>query len=295
MIGYTLKNVLELIPEALPMVKSASIEEEYPISTKTNCLASALVIGYKKNFTSDIVDYDVLEKVAEAVVVYGLQESVSSLTNKMISRSTSRMVKQASESETLSLEGEIEMLVGSLSGIVNIKDVSQRSSVLFEKAASVSMPVPDQIIKYSGNGYLDKESTLASLGARFERTKDATFIKIASAMGSEPSIITSGKTVRALCSAITSLDEKHGLFAEGFDFYKEAALTKQAGFSRCNVNVAGNQYPLERILNTPSAYIDDYLGAGFSKELNSDPNSAKAMVESLPADSQRVLATILNA
>ena len=46
-------------------------------------------------------------------------------------------------------------------------------------------------------------------------------------------------------------------------------------------------------MNLPAPYVNDYLGPDFMKELQADPASAKAMVESLPRDSQHVLATLL--
>jgi hypothetical protein len=293
MIGYTLKHVLELVPEVLPLVKQASIEAEFPVTSRDNCLASALVINYKKNFTSDVVDYDVLEKVAEAVTLYNLKDQVNNITGKMISRSTGKMLKQASIDTQESLMLKQAQWEGDLSGFVNPKEMAERAEEIFEKAASVGAPVSEKIKLYAGDGYLSKEAVLGSLGVRFEITKDDIFVKLAAAVGREPEFISSPRTVKSLCSTVTRLDDKYGLFASGYDFYKEAMIEKSAGFASSSVNISGKNYPLDAVRRIPGAYLDDYLGKGFSKELESDPNSAKHLVESLPADSQQILVTIL--
>lgn len=293
MIGYTLKHVLELVPEALPFVKQASIEAEYPTSSKDNCLASALVIGYKKNFTSDVVDYDTLEKVASAVSVYNLEDQVNMLTAKMLNRSTSQMLKQASVETSESFLTKQAGWEGDFSGFVNPKEMAAKAEELMEKAAELGVKPSPKVSLYAGDGYLSKEAVLGSLGVRFEITKDDVFVKLAAAVSNEPEFISSNRTVRSLCSTVTRLDEKHNLFAAGYDFYKEAMITKSAGFASSKVSVAGRSFPLEMVMRIPSSYLDQYLGAGFAKEMETDPNSAKYLIESLPADSQQILLTIL--
>jgi len=293
MIGYTLKHVLELVPEALPLVKQASVDAEYPISSKDNCLASALAINYKKNFTGETVDYDVLQKVANAVDLYNLEDTVSTLTNKMISRNSAKIVKQASLANEPSFLLKQANWIGDLAGMTNVREMSEAAEELFEKAASLNEAVDPRVEMYSGRGVLVKEAVLASLEARFSAVKDSTFVKIASAVGQEPDLISNPRTVKSLCSVINKLDEKHQLFSVGYNFVKEAMITKKASFTKCQVKVSGKEYPLEKILSLPSNQLDGYLGEGFTKELNSDPNSAKYLIESLPADSQQILATIL--
>jgi hypothetical protein len=294
MLGYTLKHVLELIPEALPMVKAASIEAEYPVSNKDNCLASALAINYKKSFTSDTVDYDVLTKVAQAVTLYDLENTVQELTGKMVSRSQSKWVKEASVTEEGSYLTKQAAWEGDLSGLgFNVKEMAERAEVLMEKAAAEGATVSSHVEMYSGNGVFLKEALLASLSVRYGLTNDPTFVKLASSVGVESDLISGTRTVKSICSVINRLDEQHALSNQGFNIYKEAMISKQAGFIKCMVKVAGKDYPLERIMGIPDSYLDGYLGSGFSKELHSDPNYAKSMVESLPADSQQILATIL--
>ena len=294
MIGYTLKHVLELVPEVLPLVKQAHIEQDYPVIGKDNCLASAMVIEYKK-LNNEIVDYDALTKVAEAVTMYGLEDTIFTLTNKMKSRGQAGMLKQASVETTETWLTKQAGWEGNFSGFPNIKDLSEQAEIMFEKAASVGAEsmVGEKVKLYAGQGYLVKEAVLNSLGARFATTKNDVFVKLASAVGRESELISSPRTIKSLCSVVTRLDSENNLFSQGFDFYKEAMISKEAGFTKCMVKVSGKDYPLEKILSIPDSYLDSYMDKGFAKELKNDPNSAKYLVESLPVDSQQILSSIL--
>ena len=88
MIAYTLKQVLALVPEALPFVKKASIEEDFPLNNKDSCMASALAVEYCRHISHQSIDPDTLDKVASAAEVYGLVDSVNTLTGLLKERST---------------------------------------------------------------------------------------------------------------------------------------------------------------------------------------------------------------
>lgn len=295
MIGYTLKHVLELIPEALPMVKSASIEADYPLDSRDNCLASALVISYKKNFTTDVVDYDVLTKVAQAVELFDLGSTIQTLESKMTSRTRGALVKQASVSEEGTFLTKQAAWEGDLSGMyINAREMAQRAEVLMEKAAAEGLSVSAEVQMYAGFGALKKEALEASLSTRYGVTQDPTFVKLASALGSETAdFITNPRTVKSLCNVVNRLDESHGLFEQGFNIYKEAMVSKSAAASRTSVEIGGRTYPIERILGIPATYLNHYLGPDFRKELENDPGSAKYIIESLPNDTKQLLATVL--
>lgn len=293
MIGYTLKHVLELVPEALPLVKQASIEKDYPIDNKDSCVASALAISYKQQISGQKVDYDVLEKVAGAIEAYNLQSEVDLLSKKMTVTWNSRLVKQASvETEETYLTKQAGW-EGDLSGFLDIEKAAEKATELLEKAAQIGVIPSQEVRRYSGDAYLAKEAALGALGARFQATKDATFVKLAAALSKEAEFIPPGSLVKSLCKTVTGLDKKAGLLAIGFNFYKEALIEKEAAVSGTSVSICGSSYPIQKVMALPDSYVSDYLGKDFSKELNSDPASAKALVESLPLDSQHVLATLL--
>lgn len=293
MIGYTLKHVLELVPEALPLVKQASIEKDYPINNKDSCVASALSISYMQQISGQNVDYGVLEKVAGAIEAYNLQGEVDLLSKKMVSTWNSRLVKQASvETEETYMTKQANW-EGDLTGFVDIEKMVEKATELFEKAAQIGVIPSQEVRRYSGDAFLAKEAALGALGARFQATKDTTFVKLAAALSKEAEIIPPGNLVRSLCKTVTGLDKKAGLLAIGFNFYKEALIEKEAAVSGTSVSICGTSYPIQKVMALPESYVNDYLGKDFSKELNSDPASAKALVESLPLDTQHVLATLL--
>lgn len=293
MIGYTLKHVLDLVPEALPLVKTASLEVDYPTNNKDGCLASALAIQYKTQVAHQAVDFDTLEKVASSVLAYGLNDTVSDLAKTMILRSKDRLEKQASVEGPETFMEKQANWEGDLTGFPNLEGLCKEAEVLLEKAAQLGITPSDKLRIYGGDGFLSKQAALDSLGTRFYLSKNDTYVKIAAALSKEAEYIKPGNLVKNLCSTVTRMDKEAGLLAKGLNFYKEALLTKEAATSSMSVKIAGKQYPLQKVMAMPQSYLDDYLGKGFAKELNSDPMSAKAMVESLPMDTQRVLETIL--
>src|ERR1700745_4179518 len=84
MLAYTLNNILELIPEILPLVKQASVDEEFPIDNRDSVLASALQLKYFEKIAYEPVDFTTLEKVAFAVKTYGIKDQVDKLSTEMV-------------------------------------------------------------------------------------------------------------------------------------------------------------------------------------------------------------------
>lgn len=296
MIGYTLKAVLELVPESFDFVKKANLEGDYPIDSRDNCIASGLVIGYKTNISNQPVDYDTIEKVSMAVKAYGVDEIVSSVVNKMISNDVKKLVKQASYDPENAKKDFLEKQAwfeGELSGFKDLEKISTVAQGLAELACSVGMRPSENVAKYAGDAFLSKEAALGALGARFYASNNDVFLKIAAALSKESEFLSPGDKVKNLCKTVSRLDKEAKLDVKGFDFYKETLISKEAAYNSMQVKVAGTDVPLRKILSLPSEYVDSYLGAGFMKEANADPSSAKAMIESLPRDMQNVLATIL--
>lgn len=293
MIGYTLKPLLELLPEALPFVKKANLTEDYPLDSKDACVASALCISYHANIDKQSVDPWLMEKVAHAVDLHGMTETVNNLSQTLKSRAL--FTKQASsvdrQAEFLTKQASFE---GDLSGIrVDVEGLSKKASELYEEALSMGQEPSETVSLYSANAFLNKQAAVDSLNARFHATKDPVFVKIAVAINSN-SAAPSRKTIQDLCSTVTGLDKKAGLDKMGFDFYKETLIVKSAAYSSvCRVRIGKEEFPLDAVQRIPDSYLNDYLGADFSKELKSDPNTAKAVVESLPADLQQVLLQLI--
>ena len=108
----------------------------------------------------------------------------------------------------------------------------------------------------------------------------------------EESLVPSGPLVKSFCETITGMDKAAGLDWKGFDIYKECLLTKTAAAKSLKVRVGKSEYPIERIMSIPKHHLSNYLGADVAKSL-SDPHTAKAVIESLPADMHHVLNTVI--
>lgn len=293
MIAYTLKNVLELVPEALPFVKQAGLDQDYPLDSKDACMASALCIAYHEKIDHKSVDPWLIEKVASAVELYGLQETFSDLRSKLGKRSVLTKVAAAEDksAEYLTKQANFE---GNRSGFSDVEQLAKQASELFEEAQRFGIEPSEYVSIYSGNAYLSKQAAVGALTARFQLTQDPVFVKLAVAINSDENFNPSRKTIQDLCQTVSGLDKKAGISARGFDFYKEALIVKKAAYSATmRVRIGKEEFPLERVLGIPTHHMENYLGKDVAKELQSDPANAKAVIESLPADIQQILLTLI--
>lgn len=293
MIAYTLKNVLELVPAALPFVKEASLEQEYPLANKHDCMASALCVSYHEHIDHKSVDPWVMEKIASAIDTYGIRTEYQTFVADLKRGQT--MTKQAAaedkQAEFMAKQAAFE---GDRSGFVDVEQLAKQASDLYEEAQRYGITPVESILVYSGNAYLSKQAAVGALTARFQLTKDPVFVKIAVAISDEDNFNPSRKTIQDLCQTVSGLDKKAGISARGFDFYREALIVKEAAFSKSvRVRVGKEEFPLETVMRIPSHHLENYLGKDVAKELRADPANAKAVIESLPADLQQILVTLI--
>jgi hypothetical protein len=296
MLGYTLKHVLDVLPEALPMVKQASITKEFPVDNPDSCLASALSIEYLKAADpgkATSMPPGALEKVAMAVEAYGLTQTFSTLKQSLLDSLTGSMQKQASVNRDGDYKTREAYFLGQLGGMKDVLELTKSASALYEEAQASGITPCDEVCVYSGHAFLSKEAAVTALGHRYQLTKDSVFLKLAAAMSQEPELMPSSRTVKSLCSTVSGMDKKAGLHAQGFDFYKETLLTKSAALSCSSVSLMGESVPLEKILRLPRDQVEHYLGKDIAEGLASDPVTAKAVVDSLPNDMKVVLKTML--
>lgn len=287
MLAHRLRKITSLIPEALPLVKSASVHEDFPLSTKADCLASALRVEYAKFIEPEFIDDMLLQKVACAITIHSLGGEVKDLSDKM---RTGSLVKSASAATPASVIDQIEMKLSGTSpdvqGIVKLAE------------AAVSDPnraQSDLTDRYSANMYLEKSAAISALNLRFSATNNTSFVKIAQALSKEPDLMGPSKNLSSLCRVVTSMDKQAGLIDRGFNFYQEVLLTKQAAYA-IRVKLGREEFPIETILKIPTQNISGYLGADVAAEFKSgDPATIKAVVESLPMDSKQTLLRVIKA
>lgn len=287
MLAYSLKKVLELVPETKDMVKQASVEAEYPVDNEGSCLASALAIAYELNVANKHVDYAEMEKVAEAVTIYGIEDQVSQFSTQMIS--ASNMVKQAEfENSDENFLAKQANFVGDLSGMsfIDVKEITDQATHLYKEAQSRNLVPADEVIRYSGNGYLSKEASIKSLSVRFHETGNKSFVKIARAIF-ELSDDVKPETILDICTTIDGMDKQAGLSTKGFNFFKESILTKQAEIkSALKVKLTDKEVPYEKIERIGQSRIASYIGKDIAKEMDGGPVHFKQVLETLPRDLQ---------
>ena len=296
MIAYTLKQVLELVPEALPLVKTACVTDEWPVSSKGGCAASFLSAELLKA-KGDFVNYPeegTLQKIATAVEAYGIKDELQYFSQELRSRFSSDMQKAASSSP----QEELMVKQASFQGDGFGKDLIQlakQASILFSQAKELDQPVADEVGLYACDRYLNKEAALGALGARHFATGDSRFLKIASALGGrqQHEFSPQSSLLTDLCATVSMLDKQASLDTMGFDFYKEALITKEAAAISSSVVLGGQSVPMHVIQRIPSAHIEHYIDKDLAAELQSDPISAKAAIDALPLDSKNILATLV--
>lgn len=293
MISYTIKQILTLVPEAFPLLKQASLEADYPLENKSSAIASALRISYERDILGKTVDHDVMEKVAMAVEVYDIEKVVSSISKEMLAEHSGRMEKTAGEATapTSYLEKQAHMEAG-LSGYKDIQSLIKQAEILNEEAKALGQEPADHVLRYSCDAWLDKEAAINGLHSRYALTKNDMFIKLAAALGMAETLVPSGPLVKNFCETITGMDKLAGLDWKGFDIYKECLLTKSAAARSVKVKVGKQEHSIERIMRIPKHHLSNYLGADVASSL-SDPHTAKAVIESLPADMHHVLNTVI--
>lgn len=293
MLSYSIKQILTLVPEAFPLIKQANLEGEYPLANKSDALASALRVAYETDILGKSLDIDTMEKVAMAVEVYNLAEVVSVVTREMVAEHSGRMEKSASVSQAPQafLEKQAQMEAG-LSGYKDIPSLVKQAEELREEAETLGQEPADHVLRYSCDAWMDKEAAINSLHSRYALTKNDMFVKLAAALGMEEALVPSGPLVKNFCETITGMDKAAGLDWKGFDIYKECLLTKTAAARSVKVRVGKQEYPIERIMRVPKHHLVNYLGADVASSL-SDPHTAKAVIESLPADMHSVLNSVM--
>lgn len=289
MLAYTLKHIVELVPEALQHVKQASIEKDLPLDNRDSTLASALSLQYHMHVDGKPIDVFAMEKVAQAVELYGVGNVLNELTENMILSHRANIVADrfdpVAEYHTKSAGFE-----GELTGFHDVEGLAIAAEELYKEASDLGVEPPDSILRYSANAYLDKKAAVESLAARYQASGDVGFAKIAVALGRMITETIAPAAVQDICRTVSGMDKRAGLHVKGFDFYREALLTKEAEVtSSLRVRIAGSDVPYETLARLGKDTIGKYVGADVAKEMDGGPQNFKQVLETLPLDLQRIV------
>lgn len=283
MLAYNIKEILTLIPEAQDLIKSASVEEEFPTDSKDSVCASYLRVGYLTKVANKRVDPEITSLITKAAMLYGVKDQLDKLSLGF----SPKLEKSASE-QIGDLAGEFEY---SLNSHLNLEKTAELAEKIYDlSGGEVS---DDRIKRYSGNAYLNKQAAVQTLANRYHATKQDHFVKIARLVADSVKE-NDFDSIKKICQTVTFLDKQAGLDILGFNFYKEALITKQAAMtSGLTINLAGQPIPYTKIAAFGKSRLTSVLGPDLAKELKDSPVDDKYVLESLPRDIQLMLVAAL--
>ena len=76
MLAHNIKAILTLVPEAKPMVKAASLEEDFPYDSKDSVTASYLRVHYLEKVAEKRVDPATVAKITKAAQLHGVKDAL---------------------------------------------------------------------------------------------------------------------------------------------------------------------------------------------------------------------------
>lgn len=287
MLAHSIKPILSLIPEALPLVKQASLDQDMPVDSRDSCIASALALKYQECVSHKPVDFFAFEKVAAAIELYGVKGIVNTLNTKMLKEAHLRMLASI-ENPKESFITKQAGFAGEASGFADLSKVSSDAVEMYKQASELGVEPSDEVKRYSGHGFLDKKAAIESLAGRFQATNNTNFVKLASAIYKMDTQSMKPETVLDICQTVTSMDKEAQLSSKGFNFFKETILLKSAA-SVLTVKVLNQDMPYETIARVGRDRVSKFIGEDVAKCMDNGPAEAKTVIETLPRDLQTVL------
>lgn len=286
MLAYDYDNILKVAPEYFPLIKEASVTEEYPVDSAASALASAMRIQYLTKVAGEQVPASVEWNVSKAISAYGLLDKVAAFSRKSTEYAEAeKRASSYSAEDTLRLK-EASAFVTTEVLRPDLTKIASSCSAIVDEFEGSGMAFAEDTLRYSGSYELDKQATELCLKARSSLTKCAEYdALLALVQGDFPveSLNQMGREKRAaFASAVVSLDKAN---AYPGDFYKEA-FVKQASLT---IDLAGTQVPIEKISGLGKGYLGDIVGKDVVSAMTGYPAEDKAILDSLPLDSKRAL------
>lgn len=292
MIAYHLKDILRLVPESTDFVKKANLELDFPLGSKEDAIASSLAVTYLTQVSPDYtkIDRHTIEKVASAVGLFNVSTQAAEFNDKLVKRaSEERAERDRIEGRKSNCLVKQAMFETSLSGNYDPGSMASLAESLVKEAAELNLDVNETVRRYAGEYSLDKQAAIRSLNSRYHATKNADFAKIATAISGMPDEGYKSETVQDICKTISHMDKEANLQVMGFDFYKEALITKSAASTCLPIKLAGTTVPYESIQRLGRDNLSRYIGEDVAKEFDKGPQDTKIALETLPLDLQRVI------
>lgn len=283
MLAYDMNDILRIVPEAVGMIKEASLQEAFPVDNKDSALASGLRIEYLTKVAGEQVNYATREKVAMAITAYGVSSELEKMASKIATFGAAE--KRASlynETETLHLQEEV--LRGNLGFHQDLVKVAGYAEDIVSRFNGQEFSYETQL--YSGAMAFGKDQFENALQKRAYVTGDNSYndvLTVVSDISIEALNLGTHEKRASVAKAVASLDQKH--FYNG-DIYRET-FVKQASY---NINLGNKSVPYE---NIDRNRVGDVLGKEVQAALTGDYSNDKAVLESLPLDERHALGNFL--
>ncbi len=277
MIAYDLKRIVELAPEVAPLVKEAALAEDFPTGNKDSVCASYLRAEYLIHHKGQYVDPVLHSSLVKAAYLYQVKDALDEVVKKF---SKPELQKSAQE-DLLEKIALFEEYAYSFHQPEKAAELAQHL---------VSHTDREDVKKYAGKAFLDKEASVAALARRYQTCKSTQYVKMAHLIVDKVTENDFTK-VAEVCKMVTELDKINGLDVLGFDFYKEALQTKVAALvEKVTVNLAGKEVPYSAISRLGKKGIADLVGEDIASGVNeNDPFATKQALEASPRDVQLIL------
>lgn len=294
MIAYTLKTILETLPEATPFVKQASVDQEFPLDNADSCVASAIVARYAQEYEYSPISPYLLEKIATATKLYKVDTIVSDLMEKFAKAKEAEKELGLETSDFLQKQAYFgEGLTGSETPL----SAHEEAQGLLKVAQILGETPSDKVNLYTGHAHLCKLAAVQSLAVRYQKTKNTDYVKIASALRNVDEFSVKPETLSDLCKTVSELDkqaEEHNYAMRGHNFFEEALTVKQAAFeSSLFVKLAGKDVPYKDIKRLGKDRISEYLGKEAGAKLTGTAKNDIKELEKMGRDQHRVILKML--
>ncbi len=287
MLAYDIKSISEIVPEALPLIKKADLEQDFPIDTKDSYIASRLRVEYLTKVANQVVDYNVITELSRLSSVYNVEEQLTPLMEKIAGYSQEKFTGDYNSKEELNTL--FTQFIDYTSGIPNFEKAAEVAEKLYNNYDEKH--IPDTAYKYACNGFLNKKAAVSGMIARYQASKDPLFIKMARLLQDSDETKLKKEDLVKLASVVSTLEEKSDIVGLGFNFYEEAIVKSAA--SVLEISIAGTKVPYETIAKLGKDRIASVIGSDVANELKNDPVNDKYVLESLPLDLQRIILSLV--
>jgi hypothetical protein len=292
MLAHNLKQILQIVPEAKELIKKADIEQDYPLDNKDSCIASYLRYVYLTKVAHKPVEIETVQMIEKAAELYGVKSIVGPLQMKLEKYAQEKFKMSLHDAQQLTVKQAEVVFEGSLTGFADIEKAAQEA-IRLDQTYGKDI-TSEEVNRYVGRAFFDKRAAVDALQARGMATGKEVFNKFAEIIDRSMEGDEAPEVLRDICEKVAALDKKAGLHLKGFNPYKEFLITKEARIRTIlMVKVAGQQVPYEKLMKLGSHRIGQYLGKEVQASMTGNPLNDKAVIESLPLDSQRVLQSLL--